>query len=68
MAHFLLDTTVLIDRPARAGRSGGRPRSALDGAHVSTSRRSCGGLPPGEEERAQRLFEGLRVTPVGDGP
>ena len=70
MASLLLDTTVLIDvlrgRPAtveRLGRAGGA-REALWTCAVNVEE-TVRGLRPSEVEAARRLFEGLRIAPLG---
>ena len=69
MARLLLDTTVLIDalrgRPAAARvadlrRTGTEPWvCAISVEEISR------GLRPGEEAQARRLFNGLRLAPLG---
>jgi hypothetical protein len=69
MAHVLLDTTVLIDllRGREAIARLRRLRSAGDEPHVCAINveEIVRGLRPGEEEHTRRLFEGLRVAPLG---
>lgn len=69
MARLLLDTTVLIDalrgrpaaaRVARLRRLGTEPWTCA----ISVEEIWCG-LHPGEELPARRLFNGLRLAPLG---
>ena len=69
MARLLLDTTVLID--ALRGRSAAVRVASL--RRTGTEPWVCAisveeiwrGLRPGEESRARRLFNGLRLAPLG---
>ena len=69
MARLLLDTTVLIDalrgRPA-AARVAGLRRSGTEPWTCAISVEEIWrGLHPGEELSARRLFNGLRLAPLG---
>ena len=69
MARLLLDTTVLIDalrgRPA-AGRVAGLRRAGTEPWACAISVEEIWrGLRPGEEPSARRLFNGLRIAPLG---
>jgi predicted nucleic acid-binding protein len=71
VARVLLDTTVLIDLlrgRAAVGRLR-KLRAAGDDPHVSAINveETVRGLRPGEEEHARRLFDGLRIAPLGSG-
>lgn len=71
MARILLDTTVLIDalrgRPA-AQRLVSLRRSGVEPWACAISVEEIWrGLLPGEERRARRLFDGLRMAPLGVG-
>ena len=69
MARLLLDTTVLID--ALRGRQAAQRLASL--RRTGTEPWACvisveeiwRGLLPGEELRARRLFNGLRLAPLG---
>ena len=69
MARLLLDTTVLID--ALRGRSAAARVAGL--RRTGTEPWACAisvdeiwrGLRPGEELSARRLFDGLRIAPLG---
>lgn len=69
MARLLLDSTVLIDslrgRPA-AGRVAGLRRMGTEPwVCVVSVEEIWRGLRPGEEPHARRLFNGLRLAPLG---
>ena len=69
MSRLLLDTTVLIDalrgRPA-AGRVAGLRRTGTEPWACAISVEEIWrGLRPGEELSARRLFDGLRIAPLG---
>lgn len=71
MARILLDTTVLIDalrgRPA-AKRLVSLRRSGVEPWACAISVEEIWrGLLPGEERCARRLFDGLRMAPLGVG-
>lgn len=69
MARLLLDSTVLIDalrgRPA-AGRVASLRRTGTEPwVCVLSVEEIWRGLRPGEESSAERLFNGLRLAPLG---
>ena len=69
MARLLLDSTVIIDalrgRPA-ATRVAGLRRSGIEPWACAVSVEEIWrGLRPGEESVARRLFNGLRMAPLG---
>ena len=69
MARLLLDSTVLIDalrgRPA-AGRVANLRRTGTEPwVCVISVEEIWRGLRPGEESSAERLFNGLRLAPLG---
>ena len=71
MARILLDTTVLIDalrgQPA-ARRLISLRRSGIEPWACAISVEEIWrGLLPGEERQARRLFDGLRMAPLGVG-
>ena len=69
MARILLDTTVLIDaprgRPAAQRLVSLRRTAAEPWVCVISAEEIWRGLLPGEEPRARRLFNGLRMAPLG---
>ena len=69
MARLLLDTTVLIDalrgRPAAARIAGLRRTGTEPWACAISVEEIWRGLRPGEELQARRLFNGLRLAPLG---
>ena len=69
MARLLLDTTVLIDalrgRPAAQRVAGLRRTGTEPWACVVSAEEIWRGLRPGEELQARRLFNGLRLAPLG---
>ena len=69
MARILLDTTVLIDalrgRPAAQRLASLRRTGAEPWACVISVEEIWRGLLPGEEPQARRLFNGLRMAPLG---
>lgn len=69
MARLLLDSTVLIDalrgRPAAARVAGLRRMGTELWVCVISVEEIWRGLLPGEESRVQRLFNGLRLAPLG---
>ena len=69
MARLLLDTTVLIDalrgRPAAQRLASLRRAGTEPWACVISVEEVWRGLFPGEELRARRLFNGLRLAPLG---
>ena len=69
MARLLLDTTVLIDalrgRPAAARVAGLRRRGTEPWVCAISVEEIRRGLRPGEELPATRLFNGLRIAPLG---
>ena len=69
MARLLLDTTVLIDalrgRPAAQRLAALRRTGVEPWACVISVEEIWRGLLPGEEPRARRLFNGLRLAPLG---
>ncbi|MDE0220638.1 MAG: PIN domain-containing protein [Spirochaetaceae bacterium] len=69
MARLLLDSTVLIDalrgRPTAARLRGLRRTGVEPWACVISVEEIWRGLLPGEELAAQRLFNGLRIAPLG---
>ena len=71
MARILLDTTVLIDalrgRPAAQRLASLRRTGAEPWACVISVEEIWRGLLPGEEPQARRLFNGLRMAPLGVG-
>ena len=69
MARILLDTTVLIDalrgRPAAQRLVSLRRTGAEPWTCVISVEEIWRGLLPGEEPQARRLFNGLRMAPLG---
>ena len=69
MARLLLDTPVLIDalrgRPAAARVAGLRRMGTEPWACSISVEEIWRGLRPGEESSAKRLFNGLRLAPLG---
>ena len=69
MARLLLDTTVLIDalrgRPVAQRLASLRRTGTEPWACVISVEEIWRGLLPGEELRASRLFNGLRLAPLG---
>ena len=69
MARLLLDTTVLIDalrgRPAAARVAGLRRTGTEPWACAISVEEIWRGLRPDEELPARRLFNGLRLAPLG---
>ena len=69
MARLLLDSTVLIDalrgRPAAARLRSLRRTGMEPWACVISVEEIWRGLLPGEEQAARRLFNGLRIAPLG---
>ena len=69
MARLLLDSTVLIDalrgRPAAARLAALRRSGTEPWACVISVEEIWRGLRPGEETVARRLFNGLRLAPLG---
>ena len=69
MARLLLDTTVLIDalrgRPAAVRVAGLRRTGTEPWACAISVEEIWRGLRPGEELPARRLFNGLRLAPLG---
>ena len=69
MARLLLDTTVLIDalrgRPAAARVARLRRMGTEPWACAISIEEIWRGLLPGEESSASRLFNGLRLAPLG---
>ena len=69
MARLLLDTTVLIDalrgRSAAARVTGLRRTGTEPWVCAISVEEIWRGLRPGEESRARRLFNGLRLAPLG---
>ena len=69
MARLLLDTTVLIDalrgRPAATRVTGLRRVGTEPWACAISVEEVWRGLHPGEELSARRLFNGLRLAPLG---
>ena len=69
MARLLLDSTVLIDslrdRPAAARVAGLRRTGTEPWVCVISVEEIWRGLGPGEEFHARRLFNGLRLAPLG---
>ena len=69
MARLLLDSTVLIDalrgRPAAAHVRTLRRTGVEPWACVISVEEIWRGLLPGEEQAARRLFNGLRIAPLG---
>ncbi len=69
MARLLLDSTVLIDalrgRPVAAHLRSLRRTGAEPWACVISVEEIWRGLLPGEEQAARRLFNGLRIAPLG---
>ena len=69
MARLLLDTTVLIDalrgRPAVQRLAALRRTGVEPWACVISVEEIWRGLLPGEEPGARRLFNGLRLAPLG---
>ena len=69
MARLLLDTTVLIDalrgRPAAARVAELRRSGTEPWACAISVEEIWRGLLPGEESQARRLFNGLRLAPLG---
>lgn len=69
MARLLLDTTVLIDalrgRPAAARVAGLRRMGMEPWVCAISVEEIWRGLRPGEEPSARRLFNGLRLAPLG---
>ena len=69
MARLLLDSTVLIDAlrgRSAAGRVAGLRRTGTEPwACVISVEEIWRGLRPGERARAERLFNGLRLAPLG---
>ena len=69
MARLLLDTTVLIDalrgRPAAARVAGLRRMGTEPWACAISVEEIWRGLRSGEELSARRLFNGLRLAPLG---
>ena len=69
MARLLLDSTVLIDalrgRPAAARLAALRRTGMEPWACVISVEEIWRGLRPGEEMAARRLFNGLRLAPLG---
>ncbi len=69
MARLLLDSTVLIDalrgRPAAARVAGLRRTGTEPWVCVISVEEIWRGLGPGEEVYARRLFNGLRLAPLG---
>ena len=69
MARLLLDSTVLIDalhgRPAAARLAAWRRTGMEPWACVISVEEIWRGLRPGEEAVARRLFNGLRLAPLG---
>ena len=69
MARLMLDTTVLIDalrgRPAAQRLASLRRTGTEPWACVISVEEVWRGLLPGEELQARRLFNGLRLAPLG---
>lgn len=69
MARLLLDSTVLIDalrgRPAAARVAGLRRRGIQPWVCVISIEEIWRGLLPGEEAATRRLFNALRLAPLG---
>ena len=69
MARLLLDSTVLIDalrgRPAATRLAALRQTGTEPWACVISVEEIWRGLRPGEETVARRLFNGLRLAPLG---
>ena len=69
MARLLLDTTVLIDalrgRPAAARVADLRRTGTEPWVCAISVEEIWHGLRPGEEAQARRLFNGLRLAPLG---
>ncbi|CAN5526870.1 MAG: PIN domain-containing protein [Iamia sp.] len=69
MGRLLLDSTVIIDalrgRPAAARLAGLRRRGVEPWVCVISVEEIWRGIRPGEEPTAQRLFQGLRLAPLG---
>ena len=69
MARLLLDTTVLIDalrgRPAATRLAGLRRTGTEPWACAISVEEIWRGLRSGEEPQARRLFNGLRLAPLG---
>ena len=69
MARLLLDSTVIIDalrgRPAATRVAGLRRLGIEPWACAVSVEEIWRGLRPGEESVARRLFNGLRIAPVG---
>ena len=69
MARILLDTTVLIDalrgRPAAQRLVSLRRTGTEPWVCVISAEEIWRGLLPGEEPQARRLFNGLRMAPLG---
>lgn len=69
MARLMLDTTVLIDalrgRPAAQRLASLRRTGTEPWACVISVEEVWRGLLPGEELQAHRLFNGLRLAPLG---
>ena len=69
MARLLLDSTVLIDalrgRPVAAHVRSLRRTGVEPWACVISVEEIWRGLLPGEEQAARRLFNGLRIAPLG---
>ena len=69
MARLLLDSTVLIDalrgKPAAARLASLRRTGTEPWACVISIEEIWRGLQPGEEAVARRLFNGLRLAPLG---
>lgn len=69
MARLLLDSTVLIDalrgRPAASRLAGLRRRGVEPWVCAISVEEIWRGLRPGEEAAARRLFNALRIAPLG---